>query len=49
MAWPDVSKMRCFLEQDNWVYIINNQFKFDIKIHILLFYGMNHFQVCQIM
>ena len=29
-AWPDVSKMRCFLKQDNWVCIINNQLKFDI-------------------
>ena len=29
-AWPDVSKMRYFLKQDNWVCIINNQLKFDI-------------------
>ena len=30
------------LKRDNWVCIINNQLEFDIKIHILLFYGMNH-------
>ena len=29
-TWPDVSKMRYFLKQDNWICIINNQLKFDI-------------------
>ena len=29
-VWPDVSKMRYFLKQDNWGCIINNQLKFDI-------------------
>ena len=29
-AWSDVSKIRHFLKQDNWVCIINNHLKFDI-------------------
>ena len=43
MAWPDVSKMRYFLKQDNCGCILNNHLKIDIEINILQFYGMNHF------